>query len=172
MAIDLNDLIDDMKSEVDAPGTDSFPDSTDDDWLTQLRNGFWEARLDGMLAGYEERDGIIATGFTLVIDEYVPDAGVDLSRDLQQLIILYAGLRVVRNQMRALTTRFHAKAGPVEFETEHSAIVLKALLDELRTKRNVVLQRLSDLGSANSYYIDAILGRELAIRRGLNWQWE
>lgn len=159
MAVDLGDLTELLLAEVDAPGEDSFPDATDDDWVNNLRSAFWEAVLDGVIPPnqFTENDGLVAP---------VDENGEDLSRELQQLIILYAGVRVIRNKMRVMNTLFRSKAGPVEFETQQSANVLKAIMDELVRKRNLVLQRLSDLGTVESHYIDMVIERNDSIAFG------
>lgn len=159
MAIDLSDLVELLRSEVDAPGEDSFPDAVEDDWVNQLRSAFWEVVLDGVISSYEETDGIVT-----------PTSGTtDLARDLQQLVIFYAGVRVIRNKLRTMGTAFRAKAGPVEYETQNSAQVLKSILDELVRKRNVILNRLSDMGSVDSHYIDMIMYRDEALTYGDSW---
>lgn len=159
MAVDLGDLIEMVQSEVDAPGEDSFPNATDDDWLNNLRSAFWEAVLDGVISPskYTEDEGSITP-----IDVTDPD----LSREMQQLIVLYAGVRVIRNKIRTMNTVFRTKAGPVEFETQQSANVFKTILDELVRRRNLILTRLSDVGAANSYYIDMVLARDDAMSFG------
>lgn len=159
MAVDLSDLVELLRSEVDAPGEDSFPDAVENDWVNQLRSAFWEGVLDGVISGYEEDEGIVSptTGST------------DLSRDLQQLVIFYAGVRVIRNKLRTMGTAFRAKAGPVEYETQNSAQVLKSILDELVRKRNLILTRLSDMGSVDSHYIDMIIYRDEAQAYGDAW---
>lgn len=159
MAVDLSDLVDLLRSEVDAPGEDSFPEAVEDDWVNQLRSGFWEVVLDGVLTNYTESDGIVT-----------PTSGTtDLPRDIQQLVIFYAGVRVIRNKLRTMGTAFRAKAGPVEYETQNSAQVFKSILDELVRKRNTVLSRLSDLGYADTYYIDMIIARDESIAYGDSW---
>lgn len=156
MAVDLGDLIESLRREVSPPGEDLFPDATDDDYFGNLQDSFWDARLDGLLEGYTESDGLV-----------VPTSGTtELTRDLQQLVVLYAGVRIVRNHLRALNTLFRSKAGPVEFETQKSAQVLKAILDELHARRNLVLTRLSDVGSVDSYYIDALIARDESLGYG------
>jgi len=156
MAVDLSDLVDLLRSEVDVPGTDSFPLAVEDDWINQLSSGFWETVLDGITTGYTELEGIVTpiTGTT------------DLSRELQQLVIMYAGVRVIRNKIMNLNSVFKAKAGPVEFQVEHSATVLRGVLDELVRRRNLILRRLSDVGVTQSYYIDAVLARTESLRLG------
>lgn len=150
MAVDLFDLVESLRREVDPPGTPAFPDATEDEFAGHLADAFWEIRLDGMLSGYAESDGLVS-----------PTSGTtELGRDLQQLIVLYAGVRIVRNQLRQLQTSFRAKAGPVEYETEQAASVLKGVLDDLVSRRNLILTRLSDLGVVDTYYIDSLYERD------------
>lgn len=145
-----------MKREVSPPGGDNYPDASDDVWLGELQDGFWEAYLDGFLQAFTEADGLVS-----------PVSGtVDITRDLQQLIVFYAGFRVLRAAIRSLNTLFRAKAGPVEFETQQSANVLKELFQELSRKRALLLQRLSDAGVVDSVYIDAVVQRTRSIAWG------
>lgn len=157
MAVDLFDLVESLKREVSTPGSTVLGE--DDEYLGHLQDSFWEVRLDGMLAGYVETDGSVS-----------PISGTtELGRDLQQLVVLYAGIRIVRNELRQLKTVFRSKAGPVEFETQQAATVLTEILKELREKRHTVLSRLSDLGSAESFYIDAVIERDLSQGYGDTW---
>lgn len=157
MPVDLSDYLDNLKREVNPPGTNLFPEATDTEYAGHLTDAFWEARLDGMLSDWTESDGVIAS---------VTDGGGDISRDLVQLVILYAGIRIVRNHLRNIRTAFRAKAGSTEYETQQSAQLLRDILDELRQKRSLVLQRLSDLGKIDSYVLDALYERDYSIRRG------
>lgn len=156
MAVSLEDLIPSLEREVSPPGEDLFPDATESEWLGNLQDAFWDARLDGLLEDYTESGGSVT-----------PVSGSeDIPRDLQQLVVLYAGIRVVRNHLRALNTLFRSKAGPVEFETQKSAQLLKSILDELHSRKNLILTRLSDVGSVDSYYIDALIARDESLEWG------
>lgn len=155
MAVDLSDLIENLKREVAAPGEEetTFPNATDGDWLGNLQDGFWECTLDGVIGGYTETDGIVN-----------PVSGsTDLSRDLQQLVVFYAGFKIVRNHLRNLPTVFRAKAGDNEFQRQQAASLLKSLMDELTRKRNILLDRLSDIGAIDSTYVDAVVRRTQSI---------
>ena len=159
MAVDLADLVEDVKSEMNVPGVDNYPDATDDQWVTQLRNAFWEVVLDGLISGYTESDGIVS-----------PQSGTtELSRELQQLIVYYVGVRVAKAKLLELRTAFKAAAGPVKFEYEQSAGVMKELLQEYVRRRNFWLARLSDVGSVPSYYLDGVMARDDATRWGDTW---
>lgn len=159
MALDLGDLIEDLQNEVNTPGVDSFPESTDDDWLSSLRNGFWEARLGGLLEGYTELDGEVTTD----------DGGADMPRDLQHIIIFFASYIIIRNTLRTMGTLFRAQAGPVEYETQNSAQVLKELLADYIYRRNLLLATLSDYGSVTPAYVDAVISRNTSIGYGTTW---
>lgn len=161
MAVDLGELIESLRREVSPPGEDLFPDATDDDYFGNLQDAFWDAKLDGLLKNYTESDGLV-----------VPTTGTtEISRELQQLVVLYAGLRIVRNHLRAMNTVFRSKAGPVEFETQKSAQLLSGLLDELRTRRRLVLDRLAEIGALDTYYIDAVIARDDSMRYGDTYWW-
>ncbi len=148
--VDLADLIESLQREVNAPGIAQLPDAVDDDYLGNLRDGFWEAVLDGVISGFDEDEGIVSP---------VDTAGDDLTRELQQLVVFYAGFRIVRNQLRDIKSVFRTKAGPVEYEVQQAATVLKAILDHLIHQRNYLLNRLSDTGQTSVHIVDAVINR-------------
>lgn len=159
--VDLADLTEDMKSELSVPGVDSFTAATNAQWLAQLRNAFWEAVLDGIIVGYKETDGIVSPLDT--------SSTVALPRDLQQVVIYYAGLRILRNKMVDIKTKTKSVAGPVSFEVEQSAMVLKGLFDELVRRRKIWLERLSDMGATEAHYVDAVIARTDSLDSGGTW---
>jgi hypothetical protein len=151
VATDLSELIPSLKREVSTPGNEetTFPDADDDSWLGYLSDAFWSARLDGMLAGYTAADGIVTP---------------DIDGELQQLVILYAGMAIIRVELLRMQTKFRSKAGPVEYEVEQAATVLKGILDDMTARKALVLQRLSDVGAAtDTYYIDALTQMDLQV---------
>ena len=161
MAIDLGDLVESLQREVSPPGTNLFPDAVDDDYFGHLQDSFWEVKLDGIeaFANYTESGGLVS-----------PISGTsELTRDLQQLIVLYGGIRIVRNAMRNINTLFRTKAGPVEYETQQSAQVLKSILDELAARRNFILNRLSDIGAVDTSYVDMVVQRDYSMGNGGVW---
>ncbi len=153
MAVDLGDLVEPVKLEVSPPGTDLYPGTTDDEWVGRLANGFWNARIDGMLAGYVEADG-----------QVFPESGTtDMPRDLQQVIVFVTAYGVVFQKLLNIRTQLRAKAGSVEFETQNSATVLRDLAQSLRDRYAILLRRLSDLGMVPDYIIDGIVARQDAL---------
>jgi hypothetical protein len=159
MAIEVTDLVPYLKASVNPPGTDLFPDALTSDWETNLSNGFWEATLDGVITGYTETEGII---------EPLDSDDDDLGRELQQLVVLYAAVTIVRNHLMNLKSSFRAKAGSVEYETGQSAQVLKSILDELIGRRTTILTALAE-ESTSSYYYDAAIARNESLYYGDTW---
>lgn len=163
MAVDIGELIDPLRRELSPPGTNLYPNATDDEYIGYLQDAFWEARLQGLLAGY-----------TLDPDDdtsIIPQSGTtDLGREWQQLIVLFAGYRVTLTQFQNLNSGFRAKAGPVEFEQQKSATTLKGLLDAYKERMKAVLAVVPVEG--HTAYVAAFTGyleRTYAIATGDQW---
>lgn len=149
MAVDLTDLIESLRRELSPPGTDLYPDATDTEWVGHLADSFWEARLHGMFAGYVESEG-----------EVTPSTGsTDLGRDHQQVLVLYAGYRIVLSDLRNVTASFRTKAGPVEFETSRPVQLLKDVLAAIRERIALAVSNLTDVGETSVDYFDAVVER-------------
>jgi len=159
MSVDLADSIDALKRSVNPPGEDLFPDTQDDEWLGRLQDAFWDARLDGLLNGYiVDDDGLIT-----------PIAGsVELTRDLVQIVVFYATANAIYAKLLNIKTLFSAKAGPVSFETQQSANVLRDLAQSLRDRKAILLTRLGDLQTTQTYYIDSVFARTENLVSGLD----
>jgi hypothetical protein len=161
VAVDLADYTDALQREVNPPGVQDFPAASDGDWLGQLADSFWEARLDGLLEGFTcDENGLITPVVPAGTD---PSTQPDLGRDMVQLVILYASFRVIRNTLRDIRTTFIAQAGSVRFETGQSASLLVEIMKDIVNRRDIILTRLSDLGSTNVTIIDAITARDQSI---------
>lgn len=183
MAVDLFELVEPLKREVNPPGSDLYPDATDDSWLGSLTDAFWEIRLYGMLDGYEENaaarggpeefgEGKV-TPVGVLADYDDPSgyaAGVDLPRELQQLVVLWAGYKVVLTNLGTLKSQFRAKAGPVEYETQQSATLLKALLDALKARIDDIIGNLSTYRQgAGVALFDSVIDRTYSQAVGDTW---
>ena len=159
MAVDLFDLVEALKRSVNPPGTNVFPDATDDTFAGHLSDAFWEIRMLDMLSEWTESDGVITpvTGTT------------DIPREKQSLILLWAAITIVTNEMKGVDTTFRAKAGPAEFETGKSAQVLRDVLAELQRRRAVAERALFDIGAVTDTYIDSVVMRDEAQYFGDSW---
>ena len=125
---DLATLVDALKREVAVPGTfdTAFPSTDDDDLAATLADAFAQAQLQGFFGD-----------ITLAVD---PDEGIyETSRELSAaggaLIVLFAGMRMLRASLRTASQSFTYKAGPVEYSGANMTTVirdeLKALNDRL-----------------------------------------
>lgn len=152
MAVDLSELVDNLKREVSPPGTDLFPDAADADYEGYLADSFWELTLKGYITGYTEND--------LIVTEDAATPVNDISRALQQLIIIGAGLNIVRIEFRNMDTLFRAKAGPAEFETRKSASALVELLQQLKERFDEIVALLPNTNLPGSvFYADVVSER-------------
>lgn len=122
-------LVESLKREVAIPGTFStvFPETTDDDLAGSLVDGFWRAKIDGWFSKVEVTD----TGLTTP----------DLSRDGQQLVVLYAAAQIIRSQLRNLASRRTYKVGTVEATTEYGASALVQQLKDLTETLDEIRRR-------------------------------
>ena len=143
---DLGDLAEAFKREVAVPGTfaTAFPSMSDDDIVGSLADAFGEAQLDGFFG-------------TLSLDV---DAGLvdpDLSVAGAALVVMYAGMRLIRQQLRGMKTRY--KAGPVE--VEQSASALTEELKQIERRRIQVIQQAvrAGRGYGSVFVLDAYVSR-------------
>lgn len=160
MAVDLFDLVEPLKRSISSPGVDSFPGATDDVFAGYLSDAFWEIRMLDMLTEWTEGDGSVTP---------INPATGDIPRQLQQLIVLYAGITIVTNELKNLETLFRAKAGPAEFETQKSGALLRDILAELQRRRAVVEAHLFELGVVTDAYIDSVAERDYAQTYGYSY---
>jgi hypothetical protein len=139
MAVDLSDYAPTLRREVTPLGSALFESITDTQLTPYLTDAFWEARLDGFLTGYTaDEDGIV---------EPTAAGGADLTPAGVALIVLYAGIKILRNRILNMNTGFRAKAGPVEFEQQNSATMLAEMLKQLRDRKNQLLDRAAHIGT-------------------------
>lgn len=146
----LADLVEAFKREVAVPGTFStdFPETSDADLEDALADAFAQAKLDGFF-GTVELD--VATGVVTP----------DISLAAGALIVIYAGLRMTRQQLRVIKTVARYKAGPTEYETQQSAASLTEDLRQLERRRKDLLNQASRAGRGRgtTFVIDAYEAR-------------
>lgn len=151
MTVDLSEYVDSLKREIQPPGSDLFAGVTPAEWTQYLADAFWEARLAGFMPGYRaDAQGIIDTD---------PPGGASLDRRWIALIVLYAGIRVLRNRILNTNTKFRAKAGPVEYEQENSATMLAEMLRQLRDTKAQILEDLLHSDVTEVMILDAFSTR-------------
>lgn len=120
---DLNDLVETLKREVAIPGAfeASFPNTTDDDLLGSLLDALAEAQLDGFLNHVSADEGGVTTP--------------DISKAAGALITIYAGIRIVRNEIKNFDSHFRAESSGQVFERDKAASALTESLKDLRERK-------------------------------------
>lgn len=158
-AIELSDLVPNLVAQVSPPGRPLYTGVAEADWIPYLLNGFYQAKLEGVLGEWQaDEDGAVTAKSG---DRTMP-------RELQHIVVIYAGIDIVRNELRQLKSVFKAKAGPVQYETQQHATVLRAILDSLLDQKQLVLERLVDQGIGGmAFVIDSVIARDRSINRGL-----
>ncbi len=149
MAVDLADLVDSLKREVNPPGESIFPNAVDSEYEGHLADGFWELVVAGYISGFVEAD--------LIVTEDTATPTTDLTRQLQQLIIIAAGMRIIRMKFLQQDTLFRAVAGSVEFETRKSAQALDSLLKNLQTRFDDIVSTLPNSNVPGSVFYSDII---------------
>lgn len=145
MVVDLVDYIDALKREVQPPGSSIFDAVSQSDWVGYLTDAFWEARLDGFLTHWVA----VENSSTDVTIEPTTVGGDDMPRQYVALVVLYAGIRVLRNRILNTNTGFRAKAGPVEFEQQNSANLLSEMLKQLKATKDRIIESLEQQAVSN-----------------------
>jgi len=148
MAVELRDYVESLKREIEPPGADLYPSVTETEWVGYLSDAFWEVRLDGFLPAFQTQD----EGPDIEVVPVDP-SGADITQRDMALVILYAGVKVLRNKILNMTTGLRAKAGPVEFEQEISANMLSEMLRQLKATKDRIIEDLDDQTSV--LYLDA-----------------
>lgn len=145
MATSAIDLVPMLIREVNPPGNELYPEATGSNFMFYIADGFWDARLSGIMKEYKIINGEefvvpLITGVPYVTTQ---DEEGDLPRELWMMLVVFAGLRLIRLKILNLAINFKAKAGPVEYEQQASATTLRAVLDSL-------LRRIAELKSVYS----------------------
>lgn len=127
----LSTLVDPLKRELAVPGAfdATFPDSDDGELEAYVADGFGEAQLRGFFPTYtltEDPSGTFTTN-------------EDLSAAGAALVLIFTSIRIIRAQLRAMSTNERYKAGPVEFETSKAATLLRDELKYLADRINVII---------------------------------
>ena len=149
MAVDLSDYVDTLRREISLPTGELF--SVSDDYLVGcLADGFWEAVIDQLITGYTcDADGIVTA----------TTAATEFPREQVAVVVLYAGLKILRNQLINTKTRTTAKAGPVEYTTETGSNVITTMMKQLNEVKNRLLY-ITQYGNTEFFILDAFSARQ------------
>ena len=155
MAVELSDYTESLRRAITPLGSTKYADVSDDVLTDYLTDAFWLGRLDGFYTGYTaNEDGTVTP---------IEPTDPEFDRAWVSLVILYAAVSILANQILATNTRFSAKAGPVEFEQENSATVLSEMLKQLAAAKQRIIDQMLDASNPSSVYlIDAYSTRQLS----------
>jgi hypothetical protein len=147
---DLSDLVPALKREIAEPGQFAivYPGVTDTTLVGYLMDAFSQAQLEGYFP-------------TSVLDVDNETVTPDLSPGGQAFVVMIAGERILVQKIMNMTTASRYQAGPVKYETEHSASVLTEILKQLRARRDRITQMATGVGGPSSgvYTIDQYCDR-------------
>ena len=153
----LRTLVEPLKREVAVPGTydDVFPDTDDDALAASLADAFAEAQLQGFFGDIE----------LTVVTEMSGRSDYITSRDLSAaggaLVVLFAGLRILRASLRSLSQSSTYKAGSVEYSTSQMTTVIRDELAAMRSRIDALVLDGKRSGRAVSVH-DGYAGRVTA----------
>lgn len=133
MALDLGEYTDVLLREITPLGTTVTADTST--LIEYLLDAFWEAKLDGFFPGHtaDDEGTIVPIG-----------SAADLDRTAVALMVLFAGVKVLRNRILNTKTTFRAKAGAVEFEQGTSAAMLVEMLKQLQAMKKRILDQVDN----------------------------
>lgn len=160
MATTIVSMIPQLDREINAPGVELFATASSAQKLGYIKDGFWEARLLGMLEGYALTDGTeFATPIGDNIHATVDDG--DLPEYYQQMVVIVAALKMIRLKILNLAINFKAEAGPVAYEQQASATTLRSILATLEGRVKQLQEIYSDeIGGGAFIYFDSVMQRE------------
>jgi len=148
---DVSDLVGAYKREVSALGDfdAAFPNATDAAITGLLMDAFGEAQLDGFFQ-------------TMTLDVDLEAVTPDLSAAGAALVVLYAGIKTLRNQILTAGAESRYKAGPVEYLTKQNSYAQTELLKQLERRRDGLIEQARYGRGTPVYQMDAYSARGLA----------
>lgn len=131
-----------------------FPDTTNNDLIGALADGYAEAQLSGFFS----------TGnLDLTTNAVTPD----LNPAQGSLVVLFSGTRMLQAEIRNRKSHTRYEAGPVTSEVDYSSQVLTELLKQYQAEKKEIVLTASRYGSSDAIFVaDAYVERVLAWGRG------
>jgi len=153
---ELVDLVEAYKREVSIPGAfaTDFPTVTDEQIQGALGDAFGEAQIDGFFGK-----------MTLDTDDWIITP--DLSTAGAALVVIYAGIRVLRQQIANQARGTTYKAPGLEYTTTPAASVLAELLKQLNVRRKEIITNTQRGVGTSVFMIDGYAHRGNAFYGGL-----
>jgi len=147
----LTSLVDALRRAINPPGEELFPNANDLVLQGYLADAFGVARMNGVIPQkWVNNAGTIEN----------PDDAADVFPvDLATIIVIYAKIQILRSRIMNIQSKFKAKAGPVEYETQNAVTHLRELLRTFEDELEEIKDALKDNKTICSKYIDVGLNR-------------
>jgi hypothetical protein len=152
---------------------------TDDEAVARMIKAFWELRLFGVdcLEGFTcDSTGTISPqpsnvspawsngaygygngSYNIPQAWYLDDGSYDLGEEVLEAITLFAAYQIAIIAAQNLSSMVKYQAGSVSTETQKSAALQQLVLTSLKSKTNMALTRLSDLGTTSVTVVDKVI---------------
>lgn len=138
---DLANYTDSVRNIIARPGTFTtlFPETTDDGLVQLLQDALAECHLEGALIDFEaDQNGLVRPLMT---------------SGQAAMVVLYAGIRLLRGELLNRITASKYVAGPVSAETTYATNVLRDIMKALQAQKTEVTNRLSTSSAASAFYM-------------------
>lgn len=158
MTTPITDLIPMFDREINVPNASQITASAGQK-LGYIEDGFWDARLSGLLPKFTVVDGADTDPPGTTGTKYFTDASTksqSLDQQYWMMIVIFAGYRLLRLRIMQLAVNFTAEAGPVSYEQQASATVLRALLENLQRRVDELKALYSDEYGSTLFYMDGV----------------
>jgi hypothetical protein len=166
----IEDLIPMFNREINGPGFERITASASQK-LGYIEDGFFEIQLAGMLLAFDVFDGVDLVPPGTTGKNYFSDKSTkadDLEKKFWMMVVIFAGFRLLRLKIMDLAVNFTAEAGPVSFEQQASATVLRALLANLQGHIQELKGQYSDEFGADVFILmDGLAQSEYATLQSL-----
>jgi len=151
---ELADLVPSLRNVVARPGTfaDFFPETTEDDLIAVLVDGLAECHMEGLLLRYEADEAGTLTPA--------------LTSGQGALVLLFAGVRLIRAELFNRATSRKYVASSASFEEIQATNILRDIMRELKEQKARVVDAQATGGSGHAFFMaDQYLAR-LSVAQG------
>lgn len=151
---DLADYTESLRNVVARPGTfaDLFPETTDDGLVLVLQDALAECHLEQtLLTCTSDANGLVRP---------------TLTSGQAALVVLYAGVRLIRAELFNRVTSAKYVAGPVSAETTYATNILRDIMKALQAQKDRVTSAQAVSGANAAFYMaDQYVRRDI----GMTW---
>lgn len=137
----LGDYVDSLRAMLARPGTfdDLFPETDDDGLIQLLRDGLAECNMEQLLVGYvSDQQGIVRP---------------EMPAGAIAMVVLFAGIRLVRSEILNRVTSTKYTAGPVSAEQSYSTNILRDVAKQLEAQKITLINLYRSSSAGVEFYM-------------------